>query len=126
MCARAHYLFTHLKFLQEPEFISSYITNHKRTQIKKRANFSPKARPFKDDDIIIVDEKGNKEKDELKVKFKLLQFCENYRPAYYGTCQKLSKVISPRNPFKKDEVSCLLNKLTCPGTHCYFRIICVF
>lgn len=99
-----------LKLLQDPDFISSYITNH---HIKNRPNPPEIQRQIKedDDDVIIVDGKGDKEKGGLKVKFKLLQFCENYRPAYYGTCQRLSKVISPRNPFKKDEVRCLI----CPG-----------
>ena len=38
------------------------------------------------------------------MKVKLLQFCENYRPAYYGTWGKKSAYICPRNPLKKDEV----------------------
>ena len=42
-------------------------------------------------------------------KFKLLQFHTNYRPAYYGTCRRKSKVITPRNPFRKDEVWMKLN-----------------
>ncbi|XP_064609248.1 chromatin assembly factor 1 subunit A-B-like [Liolophura sinensis] len=33
---------------------------------------------------------------------KLLQFHTNYRPPYYGTWRKKSKVISPRNPWKTD------------------------
>jgi len=35
-------------------------------------------------------------------KMKLLQFCENHRPAYYGTWRKNTKIISGRHPFKKD------------------------
>lgn len=35
---------------------------------------------------------------------KLLQFHMNYRPAYYGTWRKKSKLINPRNPFKTDSV----------------------
>ena len=53
-----------------------------------------------------MDDKEDKIKSRKMVKYKLLQFHENYRPAYYGTWQKLSTVIQPRNPFKKDEVSC--------------------
>ena len=34
---------------------------------------------------------------------KLLKFVENYRPAYYGTWRKQSKVIRPRAPLNKDE-----------------------
>jgi len=33
---------------------------------------------------------------------KLLQFHENYRPAYYGTWRKHSSVISGRRPLKYD------------------------
>lgn len=37
--------------------------------------------------------------------FKLLQFCENHRPAYYGSWTKQRGCINPRNPFKMDSVS---------------------
>jgi len=33
---------------------------------------------------------------------KLLQFHENYRPAYYGTWRKRSNVISARRPWQRD------------------------
>lgn len=46
-------------------------------------------------------------KRRQEVKYKLLQFCDNHRPAYYGTWQKISKIVRPRNPFTKDEVSFL-------------------
>lgn len=35
---------------------------------------------------------------------KLLQFHENYRPAYWGTWSKQSSHISPRCPLKQDKV----------------------
>ena len=37
-------------------------------------------------------------------RYKLLQFHTNYRPAYFGSWRKKSSVITPRNPFRKDEV----------------------
>ncbi|XP_069072596.1 chromatin assembly factor 1 subunit A isoform X2 [Pleurodeles waltl] len=37
-------------------------------------------------------------------RMKLLQFSENYRPAYWGTWNKASTVIHPRKPWLKDEV----------------------
>lgn len=40
-----------------------------------------------------------------KMSTKLLQFCENHRPAYYGTWRKISRKLSARNPFAKDEVN---------------------
>ncbi|RWW78170.1 hypothetical protein BHE74_00013629 [Ensete ventricosum] len=33
---------------------------------------------------------------------KLLQFCQNHRPAYYGTWRRKSGVVGPRHPFRKD------------------------
>jgi len=33
---------------------------------------------------------------------KLLQFHENYRPAYYGTWRKHSSIISARRPWQRD------------------------
>lgn len=38
-------------------------------------------------------------------RMKLLQFCENHRPAYWGTWNKKTTAIRPRNPWSKDNVS---------------------
>lgn len=54
-----------------------------------------------EEDVMIVSRKISRGKPK---KFKLLQFHSNYRPAYYGTWRKRSKLISPKNPFRKDEV----------------------
>ncbi|NXK16497.1 CAF1A factor, partial [Arenaria interpres] len=35
-------------------------------------------------------------------RMKLLQFCENHRPAYWGTWNKKTTTIRPRNPWAKD------------------------
>ncbi|XP_061322912.1 chromatin assembly factor 1 subunit A [Pezoporus flaviventris] len=35
-------------------------------------------------------------------RMKLLQFCENHRPAYWGTWNKKTTMIHPRNPWSKD------------------------
>ena len=40
-----------------------------------------------------------------RIRPKLLQFHENYRPSYFGTFQKRSKVVGPRRPTAKDVVS---------------------
>ncbi|XP_072261161.1 chromatin assembly factor 1 subunit A [Pyxicephalus adspersus] len=37
-------------------------------------------------------------------KMKLLQFCENYRPAYWGTWNRSSEVICPRKPWAQDSI----------------------
>ncbi|OCU00336.1 hypothetical protein XELAEV_18006108mg [Xenopus laevis] len=35
-------------------------------------------------------------------RMKLLQFCENHRPAYWGTCNRRSRVINSRKPWAQD------------------------
>jgi len=45
------------------------------------------------------------EKVSIQRKFKLLQFRENHRPAYYGTWSKPRGKINARNPFRMDNVS---------------------
>ncbi|KAK2711707.1 hypothetical protein QYM36_012725, partial [Artemia franciscana] len=73
----------------------------------------------KEDDIEIIEEEGsdaeslvdNSEdvivvRDPLqntKMHWKLLQFCENRRPAFWGTWTKSSSVVGPRRPLGKDE-----------------------
>lgn len=87
--------------------MSPYIVDWKGKERNGRWKAMPCLPPEheKDDDVIIVDDK---EEDKMKMrqmmKYKLLQFHENYRPAYYGTWQKVSTIIRPQNPFKKDEV----------------------
>lgn len=90
--------------VQEDNFVSSYITECKGKEKTKRKIIpcSPVNQQC-DDDIIILDEKDYKVKRRQEVKYKLLQFCDNHRPAYYGTWQKISKIVRPRNPFTKDE-----------------------
>jgi len=69
-----------------------------------------------DDDVIIIHEEDEEdggddggfpigiEMNKLSVRAKLLQFHENWRPAYWGTwTSKMTKVIGPRKPFAKDE-----------------------
>ena len=65
-----------------------------------------------DDDIMIIDgdiSSGLKTtetttKHEInKIKGKLLQFHENYRPAYFGSWRKRSASVRARTPLKKDE-----------------------
>ena len=58
----------------------------------------------KNDELILIDDSTN----VVRGRYKLLQFHENHRPAYFGTWSKRSKVLTPRNPFKKDDVSCCM------------------
>ena len=41
----------------------------------------------------------------IKRKMKLLQFHDNYRPAYYGTWSKVSRVVTPKQPLAKDSAA---------------------
>ena len=55
--------------------------------------------------MIIDDQPGPSIKPKKEyMRAKLLQFHENYRPAYYGTWRKLSKGVGPRKPLGKDMV----------------------
>ncbi|CAK9809622.1 Chromatin assembly factor 1 subunit A-A, partial [Anthophora quadrimaculata] len=64
------------------------------------------------DEVIILDEENdgscnivNQDVSIEKRRPKLLQFCENQRPPYWGTWRKRSGNIHPRKPFSKDSVS---------------------
>ena len=61
-----------------------------------------------DDDVIIISSSSpahsQEEASVPRSHLKLLQFCDNHRPAYFGTWNKKSKTVSARNPFRKDEV----------------------
>lgn len=48
----------------------------------------------------------------MKHRAKFLMFCENRRPAFYGTWRKSSVKVSPRNPFAIDQVITLNSIIT--------------
>ncbi|KAM4054092.1 chromatin assembly factor 1 subunit A isoform 2-T3 [Anomaloglossus baeobatrachus] len=50
---------------------------------------------------IIVEKQNMLERRKLG-KMKLFQFCENYRPAYWGTWNRSSTIINPRKPWAQD------------------------
>ncbi|XP_025024329.1 chromatin assembly factor 1 subunit A [Python bivittatus] len=55
-------------------------------------------------DVVIVGSSQAEDVPERKKfgRMKLLQFCENHRPAYWGTWNKRSSAIRPRSPWAKD------------------------
>jgi hypothetical protein len=57
---------------------------------------------FPSEDIVVCREKNIK--DAKKHKGKLLKFCENRRPAYWGTWTKKPAAVGPRKPFAKEQV----------------------
>ncbi len=64
-----------------------------------------------DDDVIITSPNVTRPRNVQYMSYKLLQFHTNHRPAYFGTWRKRSKLITPRNPFKKDTVQLTLFKM---------------
>lgn len=48
-------------------------------------------------------------------RMKLLQFSENHRPAYWGTWNKKTAVIHPRDPWAQDRVSAQAEGRVCVG-----------
>lgn len=54
-------------------------------------------------------------------RMKLLQFSENHRPAYWGTWNKKTTVIHPRDPWAQDRVS-MQAEVPVVWTHLYFCV----
>lgn len=52
-----------------------------------------------EDDVVIVDTESSHPKERLRAK--LLQFCENVRPPYWGTWRKSTDAIGGRRPFAR-------------------------
>jgi chromatin assembly factor 1 subunit A len=73
--------------------VSNYLCSCKGRQLKcnRRSNVNDSL------ELCIVDP------NKLNLKFKFLKFHDNHRPPYHGTWRKKSSLISPRNPFKRDE-----------------------
>lgn len=96
---------------QEPDIGSSYIQTCKLLPRKSccpgRNRKSSVPQVDSEDDSVMIVSPGNKELEQNLPRFKLLQFAENHRPAYYGTWRKQRGSVNPRNPLKKDEVTIL-------------------
>ena len=99
--------------LENQDFSSVYIQECKSKKLRPDSRSKPKPTspsqvvlvPDTDeDDVIIMSSSQPPTQAARSVKFKLLQFHENHRPAYYGTVCRRSQLISPRNPFRKDKV----------------------
>ncbi len=52
--------------------------------------------------IVMTAEEDELQKTQKRMKAKLLQFCENQRPPYWGTWSKRSTLVTGRRPFAKD------------------------
>ncbi len=106
------------KALQEQEAFSDYLADCKmkrRVTGRKATNHQPQAIDQSEngslgEDVMIVEASGEPSVHNeggcvaKGLKFKLLQFHLDHRPAYWGTWQKKSSKVNPRNPFKTDKV----------------------
>lgn len=93
--------FDQLISLQSSNSTSNYIHTCKlesRKMLKRK--ICPRNRP-EDDVMIISDSKDRPGPKQDLPTFKLLQFSENHRPAYYGSWRRKDGSVTPRNPFKK-------------------------
>ncbi len=94
--------------LQNKSYTSDYIKKCKLCPRKGKVcrNRRTEGERVENDDVVSSTSDTASSKQALP-KFKLLQFAENHRPAYYGTWRKTATV-NPRNPFRKDEVSSVM------------------
>lgn len=88
--------FDRLVLVQSPDFTSDYIQSVSRKISPRQIEAT-----VEDDSVIVVSDDPPK---QSLPKFKLLQFKENHRPAYYGSWRRARGSITPRNPLKKDKV----------------------
>ncbi|XP_077988601.1 uncharacterized protein LOC144443102 [Glandiceps talaboti] len=83
-----------------------------KTTMQPEKQSSDNAECMQANDIEILEEESDvpapkkskkSNENDFKGRAKLLQFHENYRPAYWGTCMKKSLKVNARNPYRKDE-----------------------
>eukprot|EP00061_Rhincodon_typus_P017209 g45796.t1 len=101
------------ELLERQSFNSNYVKELHNQKPRTSGPTSPKISITDEnlcsDDVIVIDTNVSSGIVERKkfCRMKLLQFCENHRPAYWGTWQKKSTKVNPRNPLAKDEGSVL-------------------
>ncbi|XP_038633155.1 chromatin assembly factor 1 subunit A isoform X1 [Scyliorhinus canicula] len=97
------------ELLESQNFNSNYIKELHNQKPRTSGPTSPRISITEDSscssDVIVIDTNVNSGNVDRKksCRMKLLQFCENHRPAYWGTWQKKSTKVNPRNPLAKDE-----------------------
>ncbi|NXA42561.1 CAF1A factor, partial [Eudromia elegans] len=93
------------QLLRAPNSEASFLRDLKRRKPRKTGpTVVPNGADAVNSDVVVVD---NCQADAVpeRRKFgrmKLLQFCENHRPAYWGTWNRKTALIRPRNPWSKD------------------------
>ncbi|KAK1805947.1 hypothetical protein P4O66_013002, partial [Electrophorus voltai] len=93
------------RHLAEPDSTLDGLRDWTAHKPRKSGATKPRRRDSMRDCIVVTD--GPKP-DEVPYRkrygrMKLLQFHENYRPAYWGTWSKMTTSISPRCPFRQDK-----------------------
>ncbi|XP_048415520.1 chromatin assembly factor 1 subunit A [Stegostoma tigrinum] len=97
------------ELLERQSFNSNYIKELHNQKPRTSGPTSPKISITDENlcsnDVIVIDTNVSSGIIERKkfCRMKLLQFCENHRPAYWGTWQRKSTKVNPRNPLAKDE-----------------------
>ncbi|XP_067824215.1 chromatin assembly factor 1 subunit A isoform X2 [Heptranchias perlo] len=96
------------QLLEHQSFNSNYLKELHNQQPRTSGPTSPRISITESSscsDVIVIDTNASNGAVERKkfCRMKLLQFRENHRPAYWGTWQKKSMKVNPRNPLAKDE-----------------------
>uniref|UniRef100_A0AAR2KDY8 Chromatin assembly factor 1 subunit p150 C-terminal domain-containing protein n=1 Tax=Pygocentrus nattereri TaxID=42514 RepID=A0AAR2KDY8_PYGNA len=93
------------RYLTEPDTTLNGLKDWTAHKPRKSGPTKPRHIDTMSDCLVLTD--GSKPEDVPDRKccgrMKLLQFHENYRPAYWGTWSKKSNYVSPRCPFKQDK-----------------------
>ncbi|MGH0171391.1 UNVERIFIED_CONTAM: hypothetical protein FKN15_061081 [Acipenser sinensis] len=90
------------QYLQAPDRSANGILEWKSRKPRRSGPTSPRT----SDCVVLVEGSqpdGVPARQECG-RMKLLHFCENYRPAYWGTWRKRSSKIKPRNPLSQDKI----------------------
>ncbi|NXF87540.1 CAF1A factor, partial [Eubucco bourcierii] len=93
------------KLLHAQDSEASFLRDLKRRKPRRAGpTFVSASTDTVNSDVVVVDNcKPDAVPERGKFgRMKLLQFCENHRPAYWGTWNKKTNLIHPRNPWSKD------------------------
>ncbi|XP_036442273.1 chromatin assembly factor 1 subunit A [Colossoma macropomum] len=92
------------RYLAEPDTTLNGLKDWTAHKPRKSGPTKPRHIDTMSDCLVVTDSSKPDDVPDRKRcgRMKLLQFHENYRPAYWGTWSKKSNYVSPRCPFKQD------------------------
>ncbi|XP_042605855.1 chromatin assembly factor 1 subunit A isoform X2 [Cyprinus carpio] len=92
------------RYLAQPDSTLNGLKDWTRHKPRRSGPTRPSHSAVRDCVVITDSQKADGVPDRHRYgRMKLLQFHDNYRPAYWGTCCKKSTHISPRCPLKQDK-----------------------